>query len=81
MNKEEIISIIKANITEIIPELETEALSPDETLANMGLNSVDRGELITLTLEHLELEVSRIEFAGANTINELADLCIEKRPG
>ncbi|WP_136667784.1 acyl carrier protein [Flavobacterium sp. H122] len=77
--KNEILNLIKENLIEIMPELEGKEVSEDETLVNLGANSIDRGELITLTLERLDLDVSRIEFVGAHTINELADLIVEKR--
>ncbi len=74
MTKTAIITLIKNNLIEIIPELEDEEIDVQETLVDLGANSIDRGELIALTLEALELEVSRIEFVGAQTIEELADL-------
>lgn len=72
--KDQVIGIIKNNLGEIIPELEGAQISADDTLVALGANSLDRGELITLTLERLGLDVPRIEFASAQTINELADL-------
>ena len=77
--KDQIVNIIRENLVEIIPDLEGKAINNDETLVDLGANSMDRGELITLTLERLEAEISRIEFVGAQTINELADLIVEKR--
>lgn len=77
--KDQIIHLIKRNLVEIIPELEGEEIAVDETLVDLGANSVDRGELITLTLERLNLDISRIEFVSAQTINELADLIVEKK--
>ena len=78
MEKTTIITLLKDHLIEIIPELEGESINMDETLLDLGTNSVDRGELITLTLEKLDLDISRIEFVGAQTLNELADLIIEK---
>lgn len=75
--KEQIVSIIRENLMEIMPELEGQNVSNDETFVNLGANSIDRGELIMLTLEKLNLEVPRIEFVSANTINELATLVIK----
>ncbi len=77
--KDKIIELIISNLTEIIPELDGKAISLDERLVNMGANSVDRGELITVTLEKLDLNIPRIELVGAQTINELADLIMEKQ--
>jgi polyketide biosynthesis acyl carrier protein len=45
--------LIKSNLIEIIPELEGEDIDINETLVDIGANSIDRGELIALTLEAL----------------------------
>ena len=74
MEKNEIINLIKDNLVEIIPELEGEEINNREAFIDFGANSIDRGELITLTLEALELDVSRIKFVSAQNIEELAEL-------
>lgn len=76
--KNEMINLIKDNLVEIVPELEGREISNDESLVALGANSLDRGELITLVLEQLRLDIPRVEFASAQTINELADLLIQK---
>lgn len=77
--KNEIVELIKGNLLEIIPELNDENISLDDTFVDLGANSIDRGELIMLTLERMELNVPRIEFVSAQTINQLADLILEKK--
>ncbi len=76
--KEEIIILIKENLLEIIPELEGHPIDITSDLVELGANSIDRGELITLTLERLDADISRIEFVGAKTIEELAELITQK---
>lgn len=76
--KKEIINQIRENLIEIIPELAGEEISNDTSLVDLGANSIDRGELITLTLERLDSDISRIEFVGVQSIQELADLITEK---
>jgi polyketide biosynthesis acyl carrier protein len=75
----EVINVIRENLIEIIPDLEGQEISGEESLVALGANSLDRGELITLTLERLGLDLPRIHFAGAQTINEIADLIIQKK--
>ncbi|MGB8195076.1 MAG: phosphopantetheine-binding protein [Chitinophagaceae bacterium] len=77
--KNEVVELIKGNLLEIIPELSKETISLDDSFVDLGANSIDRGELIMLTLERMELNVPRIEFVSAQTINQLADLILEKR--
>lgn len=76
--KNKIVEQIRENLIEIIPELEGKMISNDERLSDIGANSIDRAELIALTLEQLEKEIPRIELARAQTINELAELIAEK---
>ncbi len=76
--KNKIIEQIRENLIEIIPELEGKTISNDEKLSDIGANSIDRAELIAITLEQLEKEIPRVELAGAQTINELAVLIAEK---
>ena len=77
--KSEIINVIKENLFGILPELDKERVSNDDSFVDLGANSVDRAELLMLTLERLNVEVSRIEFVSAQTINHLADLIMKKR--
>lgn len=77
--RSEVFNVIRENLLEIIPDLEGQEISGDESLVALGANSIDRGELITLTLERLGMDLPRIQFAGAQTINELVDLIIQKK--
>lgn len=74
----QMIDLVKKNLLEVLPELEGKELSLDEAFVNLGANSIDRAELLALTLEELNSKVSRIEFVGASTINELVDLLLLK---
>jgi polyketide biosynthesis acyl carrier protein len=74
----ELIELIKENLVEILPDVEKNNISINDNFTDLGANSVDRGELITITLERLNLNIPRIEFAGAQTIVDLADLIIKK---
>ncbi|MEM0939180.1 MAG: acyl carrier protein [Bacteroidota bacterium] len=78
MEKDTLLDLLKTHLTEIIPELEGKSILVDEPLRDLGANSVDRGELITLTLEQLELDIARVELVGAQTLDELADVLLEK---
>jgi polyketide biosynthesis acyl carrier protein len=74
----EVTALISTALLEIIPDLSKGQLSYDDAFIELGANSVDRGELITLTIERLELDASLIEFAMAYSINSLADLVMAK---
>lgn len=74
MNLETIISEFGKATAEILPELEEHQFTAEDSLRDLGANSVDRSEIIMMVLEELELNVSLIEFAKAANIGELAEI-------
>ncbi|EJQ38410.1 hypothetical protein IEE_05051 [Bacillus cereus BAG5X1-1] len=78
MKKEDIFELITQKAIEVIPELENYSFKPNDQLADLGANSVDRAEIVMLLLESLSLQIPRIELFGVKNIGELADVLYEK---
>jgi polyketide biosynthesis acyl carrier protein len=75
----DILSLIAQCIREIIPELAEHEFRRADRLAELGVNSMDRAEIVVRVLEALQLRIPRVSLAGARNIGELADLIHEKR--
>ncbi|AWX58467.1 MULTISPECIES: acyl carrier protein [Brevibacillus] len=74
MNRQEITAVIIKNLYEIVPELEGRELRPEDRLSDLGLNSIDRADLISMVMEDLSLlQNQRSQFVGMSSIGELAD--------
>ncbi|MNG04988.1 Polyketide biosynthesis acyl-carrier-protein AcpK [compost metagenome] len=78
MNKEDIFALVAQHVCEVIPELEGYEFKSNERLADLGANSVDRAEIVALTMEALSLQIPRVELFGAKNIGELVDVLYEK---
>ncbi len=78
MNKENIFKILTGHIVEVIPELEGRAFSSTDSLRELGANSVDRADIIMMTLETLSLQSSLVDFVSAQNIGELVEIIYEK---
>lgn len=78
MNKNEIFDLIVRHTCEVIPELESHSFETTDKLVDLGANSVDRAEIVAMTMEALELQIPRVELFGAKNIGELANLLYEK---
>jgi polyketide biosynthesis acyl carrier protein len=78
MNKEEVFELIKRHTCEVIPELAGHEFKPTDRLVDLGANSVDRAEIVAMTMEALSLEIPRVELFGAKNIGELADVLYKK---
>lgn len=81
MNKEEIVRIIVKNIYEVIPELEGTNIKATDSMVHLGANSIDRAEIIMMTMEDLGLNIPKVELAGARNIGECAEVFYEKLQG
>ncbi|ACU62733.1 acyl carrier protein [Chitinophaga pinensis] len=79
MNKQAIFELIVQHTKEIIPELETHAFVITDELKELGANSVDRAEIITLTIESLSLDIPLITFSGAQNIEDLVETFYEQQ--
>jgi polyketide biosynthesis acyl carrier protein len=78
MNTADIIDIIATHTREVIPNLETHQFVPTDALKDLGANSIDRSEIVMMTLESLSLKIPLIHIARAENIGELASILHEK---
>lgn len=78
MNKENIFELITRHTREVVPELQGHEFKPSDRLSDLGANSVDRAEIIMMTMESMSLRIPRVELFGAANIGELADVFHKK---
>lgn len=78
MNKQAILELIGYHICEVIPALKGYGFKPNDRLIDLGANSMDRADILTMTMEGLSLQIPRAELFGAKNIGELADMFFEK---
>ncbi|MEM7157016.1 MAG: phosphopantetheine-binding protein [Myxococcota bacterium] len=69
-----ILSVLRQSLRTVLPDLSEEQLVLDRDLAELGFNSLDRADVITMTMEALGVEVPVVQFLGVKTIRELTQL-------
>ncbi len=79
MTIEDIFAIIVGHTREVLPGLDDHAFQFSDSLRELGANSIDRSEIVMLTLESLSLKIPMIEVAKAENMGELAGLLHAKR--
>ncbi|MCS0605420.1 acyl carrier protein [Streptomyces sp. LP11] len=72
--EEQVLDVLRRTALEIVPEIEPAAFRPDRTLSELGCNSIDRAEIVTLTMEELDIAVPVHEFHQGMDIGTLAAL-------
>ncbi len=78
MNRDDIFELVTRHICEVIPELEGHSFKQDDQLKELGANSIDRAEIVMMTMEALSLQIPRVELAEVTNIGELTDALYEK---
>jgi len=81
LNAEEVFALVVSHSREVVPELEGHNFKRTDQLSELGANSVDRAEIIMMTMESVSLRVPLLELSGTGNIGELADLIHEKLSG
>lgn len=74
MGPEAVFATLLAQIRDVVPELGDHAFARSESMADLGVNSIERSEVLLLTLDALGLKLSPVAFHGARNIGELSDL-------
>ena len=78
MTNEQIFQILKQHIFEVAPDLEETNITPQDSLKHLGIDSINRAEIIMMLMDDLSLNVPKREFAGAKNIEELVNLFATK---
>jgi polyketide biosynthesis acyl carrier protein len=78
VSKDKIFEIIVGHAREVVPRLESHQFQPSDSLKALGANSIDRADIIMMTLESLSLNIPLVELAKADNIGILAGIIHEK---
>lgn len=81
MTRQEIFEVIKRSIEEIVPDINIENMTMEDSLKEIGVNSVDRMDIIVTTLEELGLHIKMVHFGGLKNIGEIVDVIIKEYRG
>lgn len=74
MNRNEIFKLIRNHTYEVAPYLNKESIKLTDNLKDLGVDSMGRAEIVMMVMEELTLNISKIDLAKANNIEELVDL-------
>ncbi|GAB2783819.1 hypothetical protein GCM10027073_15730 [Streptomyces chlorus] len=69
-----VLAAIRHHARAILPDLEPADIVPARTLADLGLNSVDRSEVVINVMDDLDVLVPITEFRQAMPVGDLVAL-------
>lgn len=72
MDANQVFETVVSHTKEILPDVEGHLFLKSDRLLDLGANSVDRAEIIMLTLETLAMKIPMHELVKNATLGELA---------
>ncbi|WP_046744434.1 acyl carrier protein [Kordia zhangzhouensis] len=77
MSKEEVYNVVQETIMDVLPDVEKENIAIEKQLKDIGANSIDRMEIVTMSMRELNIKIPLMSFAGVNNIEGLVNVLHE----
>jgi polyketide biosynthesis acyl carrier protein len=71
MTHDEIFAILRKNVLEALPDIDSTSIVPGADLQDLGANSLDRVDVLAATLDILGLDAQASDFAGITDLDRL----------
>lgn len=74
MDESRELAALMRNLRTVMPHLDMREVSPAHDLAALGCNSIDRMDVVTMTMEDLGVTIPVAEFRNVQDIGSLVEL-------
>jgi polyketide biosynthesis acyl carrier protein len=71
MSQDQIFETLKAVFSDVVPDIDISRVTLEDSMRDLGANSIDRAEIITETLEQLDIALPMVRFADAKSIGDI----------
>lgn len=74
MSKAHVFEVVKNIIIEVLPDVDPTQISIEKQLKDIGANSIDRMEIVTMSMQELDIKIPLMSFAGVNNIEGMVNV-------
>ena len=78
MNQQDVFQVIKKVTLEVLSFLSPAEVTMEKSLKDLGANSIDRMEIVTMSMEDLNVKIPPNEFGEVKNLEGLVNLLLEK---
>jgi polyketide biosynthesis acyl carrier protein len=71
MTEHDIFQTVRNVTLEVLPFLSADDVTIDKSLKDLGANSIDRAEVVTISMEKLGIKIPMLEFGKAKNLRDL----------
>ncbi len=65
---------LRTQVVTVVPEIDPDSVAPGASLTQLGCSSIERAEIVVLTMEDLGLNVPMSDLAAAQDVSSLVDV-------
>lgn len=69
-----VLAAVRRSVLVVLPDLDPALVRLQRSLAELGCNSIDRADVVTMAMEDLDVDVPVNELAGVHDIGTLVEL-------
>jgi acyl carrier protein len=70
VSKEHILSVVKKHLMDILEDIEEDQIDPDQSMKELGANSLDIVEVVSCSMRELKVKVPRSELNKLQNITQ-----------
>lgn len=76
MTKEQLLDSIRDAISMVLPDVNTDGLTYEDSLKEIGANSVDRAEILIMLMDDANVKLPMVSFGEAKNIGDILDIVL-----
>jgi polyketide biosynthesis acyl carrier protein len=73
-----VFDVVKRNLLAVLPDLDPQVVALDKSLTDLGCNSLDRADVVTMTMEQLAIDVPVEDFAKMHDLRTLVEVLAQR---
>lgn len=74
MTWDETFSVVRNQAAAVLPGTRADQIDPDASLSDLGANSLDRMDIVTMSQDELGIDVPAAAFADVRNLRQLVDV-------
>lgn len=71
---EEVFSVVRSQVTTVLPGVRPGQVRPDISMTDLGANSLDRMDVVVASQDRLGIQVPAAEFAAIENVRQLVNV-------
>ena len=77
VTREHVLSVVRNHLIDTLEDVEESAIDSAKSMKDLGANSLDIVEVVSLSMRELKVKVPRSELGKLQTIDALVDLLVD----